>query len=279
MTFKDYIKGQRKGKGANLIERDSMTDPFLADAIDGFDSVDDDHQARIASIRSALSKKQGGKADLRSKRHFLNTAWRAAAVIAVLIFALGGYLLIDNNKTNLYARENDEIIIDIFVPESYFVQNEILIEENNVVLATIYKPTIENFRVNEVLNTTISKDEFEALKKELMKNDEGPLDIYSVEEDNIPVSASPSGKPEPTIGWDRYKSYLQLAKKRPTDDACYDVHGKVAVDFFIDESGKPYDLEIPYQLCGTSDEEAMRLVKEGPKWTTGKEKVRVVVEF
>lgn len=66
---------------------------------------------------------------------------------------------------------------------------------------------------------------------------------------------------------------------RPTDDACSEQHGKVAVDFYVDENGSPYQLEVPYSLCGTSDKEAIRLIKNGPKWTKGKDKVRVIVEF
>lgn len=277
MRFLDYIKGQRKGKEANHIERESMRDPFLADAIDGLDSVNDDHAARIAEIQTTFKNRIRKEP---SRIHHLHIVWRTAAAVAAILFVFGGYLLIDSNKTKLYAQQNkDATPIEIFVPESFYEQNEVLIEESNIALVQNYKPNIDNFRVNEILNSTISKDEFETLKQEMMKNGQTPLDIYSPDEDNSPVVASTTGKPEPVIGWDRYKAYLRTAKKRPTDDACYDAHGKVAVDFNVDDSGKPYNMEVPYSLCGTSDKEAVRLVKEGPKWTTGTEKVRVIIEF
>jgi hypothetical protein len=39
MNFKDYIQGKRHGREANQIEHEAMNDPFLQDAIDGFDNV------------------------------------------------------------------------------------------------------------------------------------------------------------------------------------------------------------------------------------------------
>ena len=39
MRLSDYIQGLRKGKEAHRLEKESMKDPFLADAIDGYKSL------------------------------------------------------------------------------------------------------------------------------------------------------------------------------------------------------------------------------------------------
>lgn len=274
MKFLDYIKGQRKGKDANDIERQSIYDPFLRNAIEGFDSINDDHIARIKQIQTRLKNKP-------AKQRRTNYAiGRIAAAGIAIVLILGGYLLFDNNKTNLYAQQRKDIrLIEIYVPETFYEENKVIIEEKNVVLSENYKPTVENFRVNEILNATVSKEEFDALSKELMSDgNKSILDIYFPDDDGI-IPESASGKPEPIIGWGKYKLYLKAAMIRPTDDACSEQHGKVAVDFYVDENGSPYQLEVPYSLCGTSDKEAIRLIKNGPKWTKGKDKVRVIVEF
>ena len=36
MKLLDYIRGLRKGKEAHRLEKESMKDPFLADAMDGY---------------------------------------------------------------------------------------------------------------------------------------------------------------------------------------------------------------------------------------------------
>lgn len=274
MSFLDYIRGQRKGKEANLIERASMTDPFLLDAIDGFDSVKDNHAQKIEELSKRFQKQRK-----TVSRPVLGYMTRIAAVAVVVLFVLGGYLFFDSHKTSLYAQQQTNMnTIEIFVPEVFYEENEAIIEEKNEVLSEKYKPNIENFRVNEILNMTISKEEFEALNKELMRDDyQTTLEIYFPDDDE--VIHSTTGKPEPKIGWSKYKSYLKDEMIRPTDFSCGDVHGKVGLDFYINEKGEPYNIEVAYSLCGTLDNEAVRLVKEGPNWTVGSEKVRVVIEF
>ena len=39
MKLIDYIQGKRRGQEANRLEREAMNDPFLQDAIDGFDRI------------------------------------------------------------------------------------------------------------------------------------------------------------------------------------------------------------------------------------------------
>ena len=43
MSLKNYIQGKRQGKNANQLEREALNDPFLQDAIDGFDSIQGEH--------------------------------------------------------------------------------------------------------------------------------------------------------------------------------------------------------------------------------------------
>ena len=44
MKLLDYIRGLRKGKEAHRLERESMQDPFLADAMDGYSQVEGNHE-------------------------------------------------------------------------------------------------------------------------------------------------------------------------------------------------------------------------------------------
>ena len=44
MKLLDYIRGLRKGKEAHRLEKESMKDPFLADAMDGYGQVEGNHE-------------------------------------------------------------------------------------------------------------------------------------------------------------------------------------------------------------------------------------------
>lgn len=78
MNLKDYIHGKRHGKEANRLEREAMNDPFLQDAIDGFDSVAGDHFSAVESLEKRLAP-QPKRID---KRVWM---WAAAAVLVLLI--------------------------------------------------------------------------------------------------------------------------------------------------------------------------------------------------
>mgnify|MGYP005798868803 CR=1 FL=1 len=54
MKLTDYIFGSRRGREANRLERDAMSDPFLAEALDGFDGVYGNHSDKLADLRQRI---------------------------------------------------------------------------------------------------------------------------------------------------------------------------------------------------------------------------------
>lgn len=168
MNLIDYIKGNRKGKEANRFEREALNDPFLSEAIEGFDSVPGNHAEDIALLKKQISS--------RSKRgKGMNSIWKAAAAIALLIFGFGGYIFIDNKRSNLSAKEAAiPEIIDIFVPEDVYIQNEKTINKKNFSAEKAIKAQIEPFKIQEEVNAIISADE-----KEILNSNKSTLiDIY-----------------------------------------------------------------------------------------------------
>ncbi len=65
MKLIDYIKGTRRGREANAIEREAMEDPFLADAIDGYESVYGSHSEIIARLEERIAKRAARKRRVR----------------------------------------------------------------------------------------------------------------------------------------------------------------------------------------------------------------------
>ena len=98
MQLKDYIQGNRRGKEANLLERESMNDPFLQGALDGFDSVAGDHAIIIEQLEDKYTNpnivKTGHAPSLR--RLFY---WASAASVLLLVGG-GAYFLLKENKQN-----------------------------------------------------------------------------------------------------------------------------------------------------------------------------------
>ncbi len=58
------------------------------------------------------------------------------------------------------------------------------------------------------------------------------------------------------------------------------IHGRVLVDFIIDETGKVTDVRVSRGVHTSLDEEALRVVSASPKWRPGRhqgKKVRVAL--
>ena len=83
MKLTDYIQGKRRGKEANQLEREAMNDPFLQDAIDGFDAVPGDHLSAIQNLENQLQQ----KATKRKQR--VNYRLWAVGVAASIVLLLG----------------------------------------------------------------------------------------------------------------------------------------------------------------------------------------------
>lgn len=53
-----YLSGNRKGKEANRLEREALKDPFLAEAMEGYESFSDNLSEDLNEIMARLTTKQ-----------------------------------------------------------------------------------------------------------------------------------------------------------------------------------------------------------------------------
>ena len=86
MKLLDYIRGLRKGKEAHRLEKESMQDPFLADAMDGYSQVEGNHEQRIEKLRMQVS------AHSAKKKSTYAITWSIAACL-IIGFGISSYFL------------------------------------------------------------------------------------------------------------------------------------------------------------------------------------------
>ncbi|WP_028786744.1 carboxypeptidase-like regulatory domain-containing protein [Terrimonas ferruginea] len=76
-------------------------------------------------------------------------------------------------------------------------------------------------------------------------------------------------EPEPLDGWENYDAYLANNIQEPeasTQLKRAASGGEVSVSFEVNEYGEPVNFKIEKSLCTICDKEAIRLIKEGPRW-------------
>lgn len=456
MKFLNYIHGNRKGKDAHRIEKDAMEDPFLADAIEGYDSIPGNHAERIARMRSAITA--------RSARKKPHGAWKVAvAAVGLIVVASGYFILMNHQSSMLTAHESGGGYIDLYVPEDYVEQKRLeltaiqeenpkkevtatsvanisnlheiiapveplrvylpdsyaqlhqreerelsakretisrsereeivsadapilakqyeasvnsdnsvladsnqnkdpdesignteiylsqtangvmttrsvaskrmaaplpvpkktialsgkIVDSNNepIIGATVVqkgtnKGTVTDIDGNYKLNTD-SEDApltayligFEKLeipdpkdaKIVVMKEETGMLDEvvvtgYGTQKKSM-VTGSVSEvkslsknkvaeiKPEPIGGMKEYKKYIEQNLVLPSDPSCQKIKGKVVLQFSVNNSGHPQNITVKKSLCPLLDQEAIRLLKDGPKWKAGNTTAEIEVKF
>lgn len=119
MNLKDYIRGQRHGTEANRLERDAMNDPFLSDAIDGYDSAPGNHSAAIERL-----EKQCSSHPKRLNRHI---AWRIGLwAAAALLLLVGIPFLLQQPEKEIHVASSEKIERKPPVPFSEEISEPIL---------------------------------------------------------------------------------------------------------------------------------------------------------
>lgn len=85
----------------------------------------------------------------------------------------------------------------------------------------------------------------------------------------------------PLDGNSDFKKYIKGNLVYPTQANEAGIKGKVVLLFNVDAAGTPIDIEVKKSLGYGCDEEAIRLLRDGPKWTQGtlSEKNSIAVKF
>lgn len=92
------------------------------------------------------------------------------------------------------------------------------------------------------------------------------------------VQAAPVGRPVPDGGYKNYFQYLNSAAKLPLEAQRLAISGKVVIEFKVNVDGSLIDFRVAEGLGHGCDEEAIRVIREGPKWTPGQKDGKPVVK-
>ncbi|HEX8315318.1 MAG TPA: energy transducer TonB [Flavisolibacter sp.] len=84
---------------------------------------------------------------------------------------------------------------------------------------------------------------------------------------------------EPAEGWTNFDDYIANNLKQPEELKTKPVRGEVELSFEVNQQGEPVNITVAKSLCEKCDEEAIRLLKEGPKWNKKKKKGKVKIKF
>lgn len=246
-----YIKGNRKGRDAHQIEKEALKDPFLADALEGYDEMKGNHEKEVAKLQKEIIRLQKQITTQSVKKVNYRKTWIIAACIT-LILVIGSWVLLEtvvNTTTDTAQLPNIQV-----ETISKKQKNTTLLKKTQEVEI---KSTTQNNSITDSIsiantdnNDRYSVDTILSSKKSLK------------EESKIPV---------PLIGEKAYNDYIVRNMIRPTDEECSKAKGPVVLVFKINSNGRPSKIRAIQGICSSSNREAIRLIATGPSWEKGSE--------
>ena len=156
-----------------------------------------------------------------------------------------------------------------------------LISPDSVLNVQVRSVGFENnnveLRSNLATNRVVLQEDRNSLSEIVISNSRpNAARLQELRESNIKIE-----EPEPADGWDNYDTYLVNNLNPPDEQRTNRLNGQVEVSFDVNKNGQPINIKVERSLCKSCDEEAIRLVKEGPKWKRKSKntRARVAVPF
>lgn len=279
-----YIQGSRKGKEAHRLEKEAMKDPFLADALDGFQTVEGNHVENIEAMRRRISRRTRSQRDQIAK-------WSIAASLLICL-GFGSYFWFNRDAAmpkELQSMVIQEDAVTPLPPPEPVIAQAAATGELQEETETMQKkaPTATKKPEARMRQATPTPAPLAAApaRDEVLSIVEDDADVAEmiVAEEEVAMDATmaraPIHRPEPVIGYKAYEEYLRKELIHPQDSTCKGVTGTVVVAFHINEKGRPVDLEVKRSLCASADKEALRLIEKGPDWKVDTTQVILPVLF
>ena len=317
-----YLNGQMSDADMHALELAALEDPFLADAIEGYNDTslpENDPSANLKDLRHRL------KLRTESEHHrtifpLFRYSWLKIAALVLLLAgssaviyyltrtkSITSEVAITSNAPELKPSQTDTIHNSainktdsslVAITDNKTRQSEQKIVRNAPVLK--YKNRDLNSKMHQqsapaervsakkqpdsaaVFNDSEDKVASSAENK-IMQSRQATVSIAETDkkkEEDIVKSTMIMRDAMPVIGLSAYIRYLDNNKK--ISRKAIDIHGEVTVSFIVSENGTLSDYKVEKSLSKQTDDEAVRLIKEGPPWKVFKNaqaKATITIKF
>ncbi|MBN2786892.1 MAG: hypothetical protein JXQ69_01085 [Paludibacteraceae bacterium] len=293
MALLDYIKGKRYGKEANRLERESMEDAFLQEALDGYDTVLSNHLHSIERLEKTITF----QSTYKSKRKTLFYYSIAASITIVL--GISSYFFFKPSEGVLLGQQqemaiptNAEKIKQTTAADTKAVDNNLrtnklldvkqetqqdkqklslvkekITPEKKTVSETIKKaqqPTVapETASVETQKNLAVSSKrlaEMAVLGKEVEKAKASTL-ASSADQNETTQAAEPKRE----FGKKQFKAFFMSKVKK---QVCGTGKASVEVSFTLNGNQYPSSFRIKKFSCEEAKNEVIRILSYSPRWT------------
>lgn len=288
--LEDYLDGKLDSKAMHQLEKQALEDPFIAQALAGLSESPKRASQSVSILQKQLydriAQQQVAKKDSVFTWQRLSVA-AAAAVMFISVSIM--FFMKEKQNRNQQAKNNPRKVevnmapspapaaIDSASKEAYASTNPA--NTTNPITQTQVNPGITPN--SDIPSASAAKPEVYAMKRAIVVKADSTAASATAAKTTAPVAAAVAtagiatvaqAASSPVDGWAKFDTYITDHNKLTTTAKT----GKlVELSFTIDSEGKPADIKVEKGIGEEFDNEAVRLIKEGPKWEVTKQSGRV----
>ena len=297
--LEDYLDGNLDSKAMHKIEKQALEDPFVAQALAGLSESRGKAVQNVSLLQKQLYERIAQQQVTRTETVFTWQRLSVAAAAAVMFISVSimffmkdkekreemaknqpkkvevniarspAQAVIDSAKNDIYAanipvKKTKPVIVGQEAPLAG-LQNEVLRE------SVVQPYAIQRAPVQSADSTNTAGLPMQAMRK-MSKSAPVAEESITGKVAGMAVATAMPDISAPVGGWINLDTYLNDHNKlRGTGDKL------VELSFLVNSEGNPADLKVTKGINKEFDEEAVRLIKEGPKWEQPKNKESRVV--
>ena len=316
--IEQYLKGTLDANAMHELERRALDDPFLADALEGYSYADHD-DAHLSLLQKQLYERIALQQEKKNIFNFTWQRLSIAAVASLMFISASILFWMKGNQEpqlavkeknvdvvlpgsdtiqGLTSKEREELSkreAQITAARPVFRQTPAKTPktgalDNEPVLASLKKEA-RPVTLNEIIvvdnnmeadsryNVSAAASDTMVVPQAVAGRTSGVVIRGRSSLPNESKQADPSSVQagsEPLIGWRKYHRYLRNNRSNP---GALIQDTNIIISFTVNRDGRPENLKVVKGLSEAFNNEAIRLIKEGPKWKPGSSETQLSVEF
>ncbi len=271
LTIKQYFEGKLDPSIAHELEKQALEDPFLWEALEGYAA----HQDAAADLSLLQRQLHERIVHLQENKKVFDLTWQrlsVAAAAAVLFVSAGILFWMNSNRPDetIAAAHPKQVDVTLVDPDS--IDSVIHAADEPVIAAAPVQREADNARLS-VPRPELSPQSSAATKPEASGQ---PVASAVVAEEETTVAdlaevkiaarmaTANASSVQPKGGWEAFHEYIAKNAKKPQDGPA--VKGSVMLSVKIEGSGKLGEVRVVRGLTPFYNDEAIRLLREGPEW-------------
>jgi hypothetical protein len=289
-----YLQKEMSPAEMHAFEKEMMSDPFLADALEGFQQSDANVSTQhLTEIKKEINPK---KEEAKVVGFGATTKWLRIAAIFLVLAGAGAvtYNIFDKGETTELAANEKSTSLEV---DSFSAAEKPLAQQQGLPGKAANDNTIKSSPVIKDMQPEQNESAPLAMsKKALDTNSLAMMDTTNQRQaaglDEVTISAARAPKEmmkdartntstQPKEGWVHFQTYVDKEVNKAKEKNSTYAGNKVELEFGIDNEGNATDIKIIKTSNPEVAKVATEILRKSPRWTpsANNAKARIVINF